>query len=211
MGNSNMAARRGAKANRRKAIVAQKRRTGGFGESLASRVARAATTPILHCMLSEELFETGMGNLVLARGIAIGQPVIAAFLLDTFCLGVKDVMFRSVEGARLASIIDRLGAATPLAPVEPSYARKLLHDLVQWAGALGIQPHQDYAAVEQLFGDVDPRACSAAFRFGQEGKPLYVAGPSESQSMVRQRINELTRRLGPEGFHYVVPVPEHGF
>ena len=72
MGNINMAARRGAKANRRKAIVAQKRKAAALGETLAGRVARAAATPILHCLLTHNMFESGMGNLVLVRGVAIG-------------------------------------------------------------------------------------------------------------------------------------------
>jgi len=211
MGNSNMAARRGAKANRRKAIVAQKRNAGASGETLGAQVARAATTPILRCLLAENLFESGIGYLVLVRGVAIGQPAIAVFLLDPFCLGVRDVLFRTVDGPQLAPVLDHLNGAAPLVPVDPGYARKLLRDLVQWAGALGIQPHQDFAVVERLFGDIDPQACHMAFEFGQAGKPLYVAGPMEPAMLVRQRINQLSRRLGEGGFEYVVPVPKYGW
>jgi hypothetical protein len=206
MGTSNIAARRAAKANRRKAIVAQKRKAEAGGNTLARQVARAAAAPVLHCLLTESLHETGIGTLVLARGSALGQATAAGFLLDVFCLGVKDVMFRAMERRQLATYLDMLGAATPLLPVDPGYARKLLRDLVLWSGSLGFQPHPDFATVERLFGDVDPQACETAFEFGHGGKPLYVPGPSESPLLIRHRMDQLSGQLGSEGFDYIVPV-----
>lgn len=211
MGSSNIAARRGAKASRRKAIVAQKRKAEAFGDTLAGRVARAATAPILDCLLAESLFESGIGTLALARGSLIGQPAVAVFLLDTFCLGVKDVMFRTLEGRQLTTCLDRLSDATPMVPVDPGYARKLLRDLVRWSGALGFQPHPDFAVVEALFGKVDAQACETVFAFGQDGKPLYMPGPSEPPLLVRRRIEHLSRQLGPDGFHYIVPLQEQAW
>ncbi|HET6236854.1 MAG TPA: hypothetical protein VFE41_18110 [Acetobacteraceae bacterium] len=205
MGSSNIAARRGAKANRRKAIVAEKRKAEAGGNTLAGRVARAAAAPVLHCLLTESLHETGIGTLVLARRSALGQVTAAGFLLDVFCLGVKDVMFRAMEGRQLGTYLDMLGAATPLVPVDPGYARKLLRDLVLWSGSLGFQPHPDFATVERLFGDVDPQTCKTAFQFGHGGKPLYVSGPSEPPLLVRHRIEQLSGQLGSDGFDYIVP------
>lgn len=208
MGSSNIAARRGAKASRRKAIVAQKRKAEAFGDTLAGRVARAATAPILYCLLAESLFESGIGTLALARGSLIGQPAFAVFLLDTYCQGVKDVASRTLEGQQLMSYLDRMSDATPMLPVDPAYARKLLRDLVRWSGALGFQPHPDFAAVEGLFGKVDPQTCETTFAFGRDGKPLYMPGPSEPPLLVRRRIEHLSRQLGPDGFHYIVPMQQ---
>ena len=205
MGKSNLAAWRGAKANRRKAIVAQKRKAEAGGNTLAGQVARAAAAPVLHCLLTESLHETGIGTLVLARGSALGQVTAAGFLLDVFCQGVKDVMFRAMEDRQLATYLDMLGDATPLVPVDPGHARKLLHDLVLWSGSLGFQPHPDFATVERLFGDVDWRACETAFEFGHGGKPLYMPGPSEPPLLVRHRMDQLSGQLGSEGFDYTVP------
>ncbi len=208
MGTSNLAARRGAKANRRKAIVAQKRRAAAVGETLAAQVARAATGPIKCCLLTESLLETGTGTLLFARGPTLGQVAVLVLLLDTFCLGVKDVVFRAVEGRQLAAYLDTVSAAAPMIPVEPSYARKLARDLVRWSGLLGFQPHPDFTTVERLFGEVDPLACETAFEFGQGGKPLYMPGPSDSPMLVRRRMDQLSRQLGPAGFDYIVPVQE---
>src|ERR1019366_2328221 len=108
MGKSNIAARRGAKANRRKAIVAQKRKAEAVGGTLAGQVARAAEAPIYCCLLTECLFETGIGTLLFARGTGAGQLVVGVFLLDTFCIGIKDIVLRPMEAAQLDSHLDML-------------------------------------------------------------------------------------------------------
>jgi hypothetical protein len=205
MGASNLAARRAAKANRRKAIVFEKRKNELAMASPAGQAAQAAAMPIRACLLSEDLFETGMGTLVLARGAGAGPVFFEAYLLDTFCRGVKDVMARTLDsGQQLDACIDQLNASTPLVAVDPSYARKLLRDLVQWSGSIGFPPPRSFAALEQLFGDVDADACNTEFEFGQAGKPLYVSGPGEPLGKSRRVVDLLSARLGSNGFNYIV-------
>jgi hypothetical protein len=44
---------------------------------------------------------------------------------------------------------------------------------------------------------------------GPEGKPFFVAGPYDDITII---ISKLTRAVGPDGFHYVVPIdPETEF
>jgi len=208
MGSSNLAARRGAKANRRKAIVAQKRKAEAIAGTLAGQVARAAEAPIYCCQLTECLFETGIGTLLLARGTSAGQLVVGVFLLDAFCLGIKDIVLRPMAAAQLDAYLDTLSATSLLAPVDPAYARKLVRDLTQWSGSLGFKPHADFAMAERLFGDVDPQTCETSFEFGHDGKPLYMPGPSESPHLISRRMDQLSERLGSGEFDYIVPVEE---
>lgn len=211
MGASNLAARRGAKANRRKAIVAQKRKAEAAEATPGAQAARAAALPIRHCMLTENLFEIGMGTLILSRGSTAGPVVVGAFLLDSFCLGVKDAVVRTMEADQLDSYLARVDEAMPLVPVDPSYARKMLRDLTEWSGSLGFRPHRDFAAAERLFGDVTPQGCEIDFEFGRHGKPLYMSGPKDSPSLGRRLVEQLSQRLGPEGFDYMIASQSRDF
>jgi hypothetical protein len=193
------------KAARRKAIVAQKRKAEFIGSTLIGRVRRAAAMPIRNCLLSDALFEDGTGTLILARGSS--QYIdLSSFLLDVFCLGIKDVLFRTVDADEFDMLRDAMDAASPLAEVDPADARKLLGDLAAWSGSLGFAPHPDFSAVEQIFGDVMADASDAVFAFRHDGKPFYIAGPSESESQSRMRIEHLRKRLGDEGFDFMHPV-----
>ena len=197
---TNMALKRAKKAQRRKLQVAEKRRAEASETSLPARVLRAARAPIQQCLLHEELFEVGIGTLILARGATPHDVALSSFLIDVFCLGIKDVTFQSVEGDILDMYLDRMDTASPLVPVDPSYARKLLRDLAAWSQSIGFAPHRDFAVVEPLFGDVDPNASDAVFRFGRDGKPVYIPGPSESLPQVQRRIEHLRKTLGVGGF-----------
>jgi len=201
-----MALKRAKKAQRRKAVLAEKRKVEALEQAPAGRVRRAAEAPILHCLLAERLFEDGMGMLILARGRPGEQIAMGGFLLDVHCLGIKDVMFRFVGPEQFGMYMDRLSETGPLSPVDPSYARKLMRDLAAWAGSIGFAPHRDFAVVERMFGDVSADASDATFALGKDGKPFYVAGPYESDSLIRHRMEHLQTRLGEGKFDYLVPV-----
>jgi hypothetical protein len=198
----NMALKRGRKAQRRKQVVAQKRRAETLETSLPARVLRAAQAPIQHCLLTEDLFETGMGTLILARGTTPHHLTFASFLLDVFCLGIKDVMFESLERDEFAMYVEATDAGSPLVSIYPSDARKLLRGLAAWSQSIGFPPHRDFAAVECIFGEVSADASDADFPFGHDGKPLYIPGPFESATLIRRRIEQLQKHLGDDGFEF---------
>jgi len=84
-----------------------------------------------------------------------------------------------------------MGAEVPLKEVDPSYARKLLREAAAWAQSVGFPPHRDFAVVEQMFGDVDPAACDVEFRFGRDGRPINMLGPSDPVSLIRQEREKM--------------------
>src|SRR2546430_2481500 len=81
-------------------------------------------------------------------------------------------------------------------------ARKLLRDLAAWSQSIGFAPHRDFAVVERMFGDVSADASDAIFRFGRDGKPVYIPGPSETAPLIRRRIEQLQKYLGDDGFGF---------
>jgi len=199
---TNIAVKRARKAQRRKRVVAQKRRAEVLEASLPARVLRAANAPLQHCFLTESVFDIGMGTLVLARGATPHHISLSSFLIDVFCLGIKDVMFESVESEVFEMYMDATAAGSPMVSVDPSYARKLLRDLAAWSQSIGFAPHRDFAVVERMFGDVSADASDAIFRFGRDGKPVYIPGPSETAPLIRRRIEQLQKYLGDDGFGF---------
>ncbi len=199
---TNMALKRARKAQRRKQVVAEKRRAEVLEASLPARVLRAAQAPIRHCFLTESVFDIGMGTLVLARGATPHHLVLSSFLIDVFCVGIKDVIFESVESEVFEIYMDAMDAGSPMVSVDPSYARKLLRDLVAWSQSIGFAPHRDFVTVERIFGDVSADASDAVFRFGRAGKPVYIPGPNDTAPLVRRRIEQLRKYLGDDGFGF---------
>ena len=196
----NIALKRARKAAHRKQVVAQKRRVELLEAGLPARVSRAAAAPIQHCFLTKSVFEEGIGSLILARGFA--SLHMGSFLLDTFCLGIKDVVFKQMDAEDFEMYVDVFDATSAMTSVSPSYARKLLRELAAWSQTIGFAPHREFATVERIFGDVDADASDAAFRFGLDGKPFYIPGPLDTDFIIRQQIERLRKSVGEDGFGF---------
>jgi hypothetical protein len=198
------AQRRHAKATKRKKILEQRHRLEAqdAGGGLAREVRRAAAAPLHACLLQQSVLQSGVGMVFLSRKIAARDLALGGFLVDAYCLGVKDAMYRELDEGEMEELLDEVGATAPLTPVDPPYARKLLRDAAAYARSLGLPPHPHYASVEPLFGDVAADACDVEFKFGHEGRPFYVPGPTESPTQIRRRIDRLRRRLGDDGFDF---------
>ena len=52
-----------------------------------------AKYPIHECLIPDNLFTSGIGELVVAKRTPSGDIAFGAFVIDVFCLGVKDAMF----------------------------------------------------------------------------------------------------------------------
>jgi hypothetical protein len=171
---------------------------------MAPQIATAAQSPIHECLVPAKLFELGMGNLVFSRLLPDGRIALGAFLLDVFCLGVKDAFVAIVTKTEYAMRRSNWLAAESLQPMDPACFRKLVEGGVAYAQDLGFSPHADYAVASQIFGDVQVTDCSTRFEYGHDGKPFYISGPHETSTQVQNIVDQLERRLGPDNFHYLV-------
>jgi hypothetical protein len=151
------------------------------------------------------LFERGFGQVIIARFKGSGEAEVGVFLVDTFCLGVKDAYFTRLwpdeyEKRLLARLEDQGGREA----IEPACARKLVEEAVVYARRLGLEPHPDYKLGARVFGGIEARSCPRTFVFGKDGKPLYVQSPNDSEAFAQHVMGTLTRRLGQGGFHYIL-------
>jgi hypothetical protein len=192
------------KASRRKAVVAERRKaepaTKGGGQE--RQVAAAARAPVKTCIVSDRLFATGMGQLVLARTLSSGMVAACFFLIDVWCLGIKDAFFVLVTPQKFRDRMDEFSRQQPFNDIDPSVARKLLHDAADYAAGFGLAPSEDFAQAEALFGDI-PMAMET-FPFGKNGKPFFISGPHDSPTRIRRILDTLVKRAGPDGFNYMV-------
>lgn len=195
--------RKHAKAVRRRRMVAERGRGEGAGQGMAAVARRAATAPIVVCMVQQGIFEAGVGVVVIARDTPADGIVVGTFLLDVFCLGVKDAALRVVDSIEFNEMMGLMNQSAPLEAVAPAYARKLVRDAGAYGRSLGIEQHPDMASAELLFGGVSADSSDAVFSFGREGRPAYIPGPGESASQIRRRVERLRRKLGEGGFDYM--------
>jgi hypothetical protein len=199
--------RSAAKVARRKAVVAGKRMLEASSASLVGRIRVAAKGSVVRCMMSSTLFELGIGHVIVARALPSGLLGCAYFLLDVFCLGIKDVFYAEIGQTELRSRLAEQDDVQSFIDIEAAYARKLIRDAAAYAASLGLSVAKDTPVIEAIFGDVDAGACTETFAFGKDGKPFFVSGPNDTPARIRSVSQILARSRGSGGWDYLVEVP----
>jgi hypothetical protein len=189
------------KAARRKVVVAEKRKAEAPVTGVRA-IIDAATAPDFACLAAEGLFDIGIGWVVAVRHLPSGSVGVSIFLVDVWCLGIKDAFFRVTSRRELEEHMSRMSGEYPLRPIDPSVARKLLHDAASYAASLGLPPSENFANVELIFGDT-PLA-EETFSFGKDGKPFYVSGPNDTPARQRRIMDTLAKHAGPKRFDFMV-------
>lgn len=196
------------KVAKEKARHDRKRKMGLLGHMPG--MAQLSLAQVHEALMPAGLFESGLGNVVLSR--KLGNTIwVGAFLVDTFCLGVKDAFLTTRTEAEYIRMVVGMRERQHLIPIHPSCARKLVEGTVAYAHDLGFSPHKGYHKARRVFGDIDPDSCPTSFDFGDNGKPTFISGPYDSETRRQQIITQLTERCGPEGFHFIMPMETEDF
>lgn len=152
------------------------------------------------------LFEIGIGHVIITRSRSEGRLDAGVFLIDPFCLGVKNAFFRQFYEGEFEEFLDDIEEQSgPLVEHSGAWGRKLVEQAAAYARKLGFSPHRDYKKAAKVLGGIDPKECQEVFEFGCEGKPQFVAGPNDSKTKCERIIQILTRKVGKGGFHFIVP------
>ena len=182
-----------ATKRKEKKHVQVREQSAGLGE----RLAAACQYPILHTFVTEELWSTGMGHVLVSRELPGRSIAVAIFLIDGYCLGVKDAMAIILSRAEYDSrFVSNLQSRFVCRNISPATARKLVEEAVAYAHSLGLAPHEDYHKARRIFGDIDAAASSETFEFGKDGKPLFIAGPNDTPERCEQIMDAMARHRG---------------
>lgn len=145
----------------------------------------------------------GLVSVLVAREHRRGKVSVCGYLVDVYCLGVKDVLGpRVMDDADLGAFVRTyflvFEAPALAAPIE--MARELVWGAVAYARALGFEPHREF---EQTAGHLGAWNPTGAVRFGREGKPFFVQGPRDNSARI---MRTLERTVGQGNFHFLVAV-----
>jgi len=139
-------------AKRKKALIAKREEIPGQGRL----VAFAADKPLHECLIPKVLYDQGIGNVVISRKMPNGDIAAAFFLVDIYCLGVKNCFFTilppGVYARRIANLVEKEGLESAM----PACAVKLIQGAVAYAEGLGLHAHRDYFSVKAFLGSIDP-------------------------------------------------------
>jgi hypothetical protein len=155
---------------------------------------------------SANLFQLGIGHVVVSRFRTDGSVEAGCFLLDVFCLGAKEAFLAHLNSIPEyeRSFLTRMFPANASIPLTASAGRKLVESAVAYASGLGFGPCTDYRQACRVFGGISALGCEEDFAFGSDGRPCFFQGPSDSPARCRHILRVLDSRCGRGNYNYVV-------
>jgi hypothetical protein len=157
-------------------------------------------------LLSEEWDrEAALVQILIARQSSLGQIATGVFLVDLGCLGVKNAFARLFNSyADYQTERQRFQSSEPIVSADLNLAAKIIQESIAYARQFGFEPHPDSREAMWVLGQANPAACRESIPLGgPEGKPFFVAGPYDNVDKI---IAKLTKAVGPDGFHYLMPL-----
>ena len=101
---------------------------------------------------------------------------VCFYLVDTWCLGMKDAAGpRSMDRRRLGGFIQQIFSSwdEPAVQVPLELGRQIVYGAIGYARDLGFEPHADFARAAEYLGAWDGK-CELAF--GRDGKSCTSPG-----------------------------------
>lgn len=123
------------------------------------------------------------------------------YLVDAYCLGVKNAMGPDeVDDRGLRSLTGYVfsGYSTPPVSAPIELVRDLVLGAAEYAHELGFAPHLDF---EQARPHLGPWTGPSAVTFGCDGQPYYINGPDDDPDRI---LRTLGRTVGDGGFRHLI-------
>ncbi|MDV3002723.1 MAG: hypothetical protein N5P05_004378 (plasmid) [Chroococcopsis gigantea SAG 12.99] len=179
-------------------------------EESLQRKERGELDPIAHCYVDANCAESllrnqgdaggGLTSVVVVRTPAYDRYQLCTYLVDYWCLGLKDTIgikkFNSLEYSNFLETI--------YVPYNGNYveisldqAQSIVWGAIEYAQSLGLQPHRDFEGTKAHIGEWDGKS---RLEFGRAGRPCYFQGPHDNVSKI---LKTLRQSVGEGNFDYV--------
>ena len=153
--------------------------------------------------LSPLTVENGMRYAMICHFSPGGGVQAGLFLLDLYCLGVKDAFYTEVRATEYAIFLDKVFPEVRES-VEPACVRKLIEGAVAYARSFGLEPHRGVNAAARVLSGISSEDCTRRYTFGKDGKPFYIQGPHDSPARVQQILQRLKAKCGEGNYHFLM-------
>ena len=175
-------------------------------QKVASKMT-ALEMPIQECIINGDWEdEKNLSQIVVIRRRPDGNVMMAMFLVDRLCLGVKNAMYRlNMSYPQYLEFKDGLtGRGRSFIKCDYSLACKVVIEGINYAECIGFAPHSDFARASKVIPDRDKQAklCEVEITFGgTDGKPIYISGPRDNSDKI---LAVLADNVGEGNFNSVL-------
>jgi len=163
------------------------------------------TLPIEACLITEDWQNTGICNVIIARRHKKGNLTIGLYLVDIYCLGLKDTSYRFGISTDEFDYFKKSGGG--MIECDYALAHNIIYGGIAFAGDYEFKPHKDFAVTQFILEEDTEDVELIDIDFGLNGLPCFMRGPYDDNVKVRNIEANLARIAGP-GNYKILDVPD---
>lgn len=165
---------------------------------------KARNNPLDKCYLTKNWQEKGLAHVIVTRRRKDGDLCMGVFLVDTYCLGVKDVTYSpKVTDDKIREFIwNAVDTNSEFREATYEEVHNLILGAIEFAEEAGIEPHKDFDIAAGILEEDRDDIPLISYDYGKDGCHLLIVGPSGKES---KYIRPLKEKLGDK-FHYIAPL-----
>lgn len=175
------------------------------------RSGKARKLPIHECFMVKDDQGAGVVMIVVVRKHANGHLTGAHFLVDLWCLGVKDsLLFCNLPEHEYEMKVkaDYEEEDIELEYIDYPRAHTLIYGAMAFAGKYGFRPHKSFDSCRMVLAPEEELPIDGSVVFGCEGKPTFVASEDDDFSKINKIIATLEKTAGPGNYDYLTAFDE---
>lgn len=156
----------------------------------------ARKLPIVKTLVTDSILENGIGHVIVIRQKKNEELILGMYLIDTWCLGLKDTIYKISNKWEIEEIIQFYTEDIITEEVDQSYAFNLIYGSIEFAEDNGFEPHKAFSITEYILPPVES-IDYIDIEFGVNGIPHYEIDPDDN---VKKILKTLEKTRGKENF-----------
>ena len=162
---------------------------------------KVRTLPIGKCYITPDWEESGISQIIISRVRPSGNLSVGIFLVDTFCIGVKDATYYTNRSeVDFEDLIKRYESGPGLEEISYNEAHNIIYGAIGFAEDGGIQPAKDFKTAGYILEEDTDDIPLIEYEFGKNGKHFLVIN-SDKREM--PYFHQLKKTLGDD-FEFVM-------
>jgi hypothetical protein len=160
---------------------------------------RARQLPVYKCSINQDWAESGLAHIYVLRKHANGHITAGIYLVDIFCVGVKDTFcFFNVSETEFNEHVSHY----PFEREACTYtlAHNIIYGALAFAAEYGIAPHLDFNLTRYILEEDTEAVPLMELEFGRDGKPFLVLTPNPRNAYF---LRQLEKNAGPGNYDIV--------
>jgi hypothetical protein len=167
---------------------------------------KARSLTVFECMIDNNWKEAGIAQVIVARKHSNGNITAGFYLVDMYCLGVKDstFLFNNTE-PEYNSMIDEYLPRKNRLQIDYALAHNIIYAAIDFADNFGFKPEKTFTEITQFILEEDNDVVELIdVECGYNGKPLFIKGPFDDKIKINRIINQLEQTAGPDNYYVVL-------